>query len=170
MRRYVVLAVVLLAAMTLMVSSAFGQAETGQIAGTVLDQTGAALPGAEITAKNLATGTPRSTVSNTAGVYAIPNLPPGSYELMITATGFSTYKQTVTVGPGVRVGVDAQMKVGATTTTVEVTETVVAVKNETQAPTTRIDTRENTGIASLHPKPYNFLGHRPNASPDAHSG
>src|SRR5258708_31739804 len=155
MRRYVVLAVVLLAAMTLMVSSAFGQAETGQIAGTVLDQTGAALPGAEITAKNLATGTPRSTVSNTAGVYAIPNLPPGSYELMITATGFSTYKQTVTVGPGVRVGVDAQMKVGATTTTVEVTETVVAVDNPKRAPDTAHPTggvRENSSpLPHAHP-------------------
>ena len=75
----------------------WGQAETGQITGTVLDQTGAAMPQADVTAKNLANGATRSTVTNSSGTYVIPNLPPGTYEISITASGFSTYKQTVTV-------------------------------------------------------------------------
>jgi outer membrane receptor protein involved in Fe transport len=170
MRRYVVFAVLLLAAMTLMVSSAFGQAETGQITGTVLDQTGAALPGAEVTAKNLATGTSRSSVTNSSGVYTIPNLQPSTYEVSIGASGFSTFKQTVAVGPGVRVGVDAQMKLGTTTTTVEVIGTAVAINTETQSLTSVIDSKSVTELPSLTRNPYDFVATLPNVAGDTQSG
>jgi hypothetical protein len=56
---------------------AFGQA-TGTLEGTVTDSSGAVIPGAQIVATQLQTGTTRSTVSSSAGAYALPSLQPGS--------------------------------------------------------------------------------------------
>ena len=50
-----------------------GQGATAQISGTVTDQSGAVLPGVEITATHTETGVSRNTVSNETGVYVLPN-------------------------------------------------------------------------------------------------
>ncbi len=67
---------------------------TGQISGTVTDQTGALIPGAEITAAQTDTGLTRAIVSNETGAYVFPNLPTGPYTLEVTLPGFRTYRQT----------------------------------------------------------------------------
>jgi len=54
----------------------WGQAETGQIVGTVQDASGAVVPNVTVAAKNVATGTQRATTTNTSGVYVLPNLRP----------------------------------------------------------------------------------------------
>ena len=68
-----------------------GQAgATGGITGTVLDQNGGAISGATIVVTNLATGQKeREVVSTGAGTFNIPSLPPGTYSVEVTATGFS---------------------------------------------------------------------------------
>ena len=58
----------------------FGQA-TAQISGTVSDQTGAVLPGAEVTATQTDTGVARMAISNETGSYVLPNLPLGPYRV-----------------------------------------------------------------------------------------
>src|SRR5262245_36801154 len=73
--------------------SAWGQA-TAQISGTVRDQTGAVLPGVEITATNAETAIARTTVSNETGSFALPNLITGPYRLEVALPGFRTYVQT----------------------------------------------------------------------------
>src|SRR5207237_8630179 len=67
---------------------------TAQISGTAKDQSGAVLPGVEITATQTETGITRSTVSNETGSYALPNLPVGPYKLEASLPGFRTYVQT----------------------------------------------------------------------------
>jgi len=67
---------------------------TGQISGTVKDQTGAVLPGAEVTATRTDTGVGRNTISNETGSYALPNLPIGPYRLEVSLPGFRTFVQT----------------------------------------------------------------------------
>ncbi len=73
-------------------SSAFAQ--NAQVSGTLKDQSGGVLPGATITAKNIATGLTRSTVSEATGEYRVPALPPGTYEVSATLQGFGTEKRS----------------------------------------------------------------------------
>src|SRR5437899_9393795 len=71
----------------------WGQA-TAQISGTVTDQSGARLPGAEVTATQTDTGITRSVVSNETGTYVLPSLPIGPYKLEVSLPGFRTLSQT----------------------------------------------------------------------------
>src|SRR3989449_6401465 len=74
-------------------SPAWAQA-TAQISGTVKDQTGAVLPGVQVTATQTATGLARSAVTDETGSYVLPNLPVGPYKLETALPGFRTFAQT----------------------------------------------------------------------------
>src|SRR5438552_16707567 len=67
---------------------------TAQISGAVQDQSGAVLPGVEVTATQTETGVRRTTVTNETGTYVLPNLPLGSYKLEAALPGFRTFVQT----------------------------------------------------------------------------
>ena len=67
----------------------FGQLTSGNIQGTVYDQSGATLPGATVTARNAATGTESPTVSTSTGEYRIQNLLAGKYSISVEASGFA---------------------------------------------------------------------------------
>jgi hypothetical protein len=69
---------------------AFGQAGRGSITGVVSDSAGAIVPGASVSAKNDATGSTLTTVSNAAGLYSFISLSPGSYDVSAIAKGFGT--------------------------------------------------------------------------------
>src|SRR5580658_3916326 len=77
------------------VLTVWGQAETGQITGSVSDPTGAVVAGASVTVRNVDTGATRTSISNADGVYAVTNLIPGEYEVNVVGAGFSTFKQRV---------------------------------------------------------------------------
>src|ERR1039458_3052239 len=62
----------------------WGQTETGQISGTIQDASGAVVPNVAVAAKNVATGVQRATATNTSGVYVLPNLRPGDWEITIS--------------------------------------------------------------------------------------
>jgi hypothetical protein len=63
----------------------------GTINGTIRDQTGAVVPGAEIVITNLNTGDRREAASSDSGTYVLPSVPPGRYSLSVSLTGFKTY-------------------------------------------------------------------------------
>src|SRR5215831_4027654 len=65
-------------------------ATTGLISGTVTDSSGAVIPGAAMELENLGTSARYSQTTNESGLYIFPNLPPGSYRLKATQTGFRT--------------------------------------------------------------------------------
>src|SRR3989304_5610342 len=67
---------------------------TAQINGTVTDQSGAVLPGVEVTATQTDTGITRATVTNETGSYILPSVPVGPYRLEAALPGFRTYAQT----------------------------------------------------------------------------
>ncbi|MFC6646499.1 Plug and carboxypeptidase regulatory-like domain-containing protein [Granulicella cerasi] len=71
-------------------ASAGAQVTSGSIFGTVQDSTGAVIPGAKIVASAPSIGASRTVTSSGNGTFSIPNLPPGSYTLTITAKGFSS--------------------------------------------------------------------------------
>ena len=66
-----------------------GQATSGNIAGTILDRSGAAIPNATITATNIATGVVTITKANMVGEFLISNLLPGNYNITGGAAGFA---------------------------------------------------------------------------------
>src|ERR1700722_20772122 len=69
--------------------------------GTVTDEAGQLIPKATVTLRSLDTNQTFSATSNVAGYYALPNLPPGRYELTVTSSGFGTHTRTgveLTVG------------------------------------------------------------------------
>src|ERR1700683_1555385 len=79
----------------------WGQAvANAQISGSVADASGAAVPGAKITATQTETHQTRTASSAADGAYVLPNLPVGPYQVEVQASGFSTYVQT-----GIRLGV-----------------------------------------------------------------
>ncbi len=91
---------------------AFGQAEAGSIVGSVHDATGALISGATVTAKSVATGAERATVTGSSGQYTIPGLTPEKYEVTISNKNFQTFKTVVEVTVGATITVDAQLAVG----------------------------------------------------------
>src|SRR4030095_4531105 len=78
----------------------FAQGTTGAIEGKVVDDQGGALPGANVTAKNEATGLSRSAVSDSTGIYRLPGLPVGTYEVKVDLAGFAPSTRRVVVNVG----------------------------------------------------------------------
>src|SRR3954462_10748400 len=73
--------------------NAWAQA-TGQSSGNVRDQSGAVLPGVEVTATQTSTGVTRTTITNETGAYLMPNVVVGPYKLEAALPGFRTFVQT----------------------------------------------------------------------------
>ena len=110
---------------------AFGQAADAVLTGSIKDTTGGVLPGATITARNLATNEMRTTVSSGDGLYRITNLPRGRYEVKAELQGFKTVAQSdvlLTVGDTVRL--DFGLEVGALTEVVTVVSQAALVNTE----------------------------------------
>ncbi|MBM3774351.1 MAG: carboxypeptidase regulatory-like domain-containing protein, partial [Acidobacteria bacterium] len=75
---------------------AYGQ-RAAEISGSLVDSTGAALPGVQVDATHTATGVKRSTVTNEAGLYRFVELVVGSYRIEASKAGFKTHLTTVVV-------------------------------------------------------------------------
>lgn len=153
-----VLAMCLAAALFQVGASA--QVTTATLQGLVLDPSGAAIPGAEVSLLNEATGQELSGASSVAGEFAITFVPPGTYTVLLTAEGFkSTSVEGLQLATGQRANVNYTLEIGATTETVTVTgaaplmNTVNAEQdislNETQVDELPMINRDITGILSL---------------------
>ena len=101
---------------------AYGQAvSTAQIKGTVVDQTGLAIPGAEVKVTQTETALVRTTTTDAEGAYLLTSLPVGPYQLEVTKQGFSQYLQTgITLLVATNPTIEVFMDVGEETNLVEV--------------------------------------------------
>jgi len=112
---------------------AFGQSDNANVSGVIKDATGAVLPGAKVVLSN-DSGLIREAVTNESGVYSIPTVPPGTYTIVITATGFKKYESTGNkIDPSVPANISATLEIGAVTETVEVKATMTALQTESGA-------------------------------------
>ena len=103
----------------------------GSVVGTVTDNTGAAVPDAQVVITDTQTNDARTVVTDNGGVYTVSTVPPGNYLVAITKQGFEGYKtKGVDVTANNVVRVDAQLQVGAVSQTVEV-QSAVAVQLQT---------------------------------------
>src|SRR5579859_7971779 len=71
-----------------------GQQVNGSISGTVVDQSGAAVPGAQVQATNTATNAVSTTMSGSSGSFLLANLSVGSYDVKVTRSGFKSQVST----------------------------------------------------------------------------
>src|SRR3989454_7374934 len=111
---------------------------TAQISGTVKDQSGAVLPGVEVTVTQTETSVSRTAVTNETGSYVLSNLPIGPYRLEAGLPGFRTYAQT-----GIVLQVNGSPVINAVLEVGQVTEQV-----EVQANAALVETR-TTGIGQV---------------------
>jgi hypothetical protein len=97
------------------------QQTLGGITGEVSDASGGVIPNARVTVVDEQTALTRTTLTNGSGVYSFVNLPIGSYTLTYAADGFDVQKtQHITVQANRTATVNASLKIGQTSTTVEV--------------------------------------------------
>ncbi|MFL6438700.1 MAG: TonB-dependent receptor domain-containing protein [Terriglobales bacterium] len=151
-------------------SFTFGQLETGTLAGTVTDPSGAVVSNAKVTAKNQGTGLTRTITSGANGSYTLVNLPPGRYDVTVETPGFETLKRTVDVTVGGRTTVDAALKVGTTGTVVEVVaeNAGAQVNTQDQQISNTVTSAQIEQLPSLTRNPYDFvtLGGNVSANPN----
>jgi hypothetical protein len=97
------------------------QAIFGSIQGTVSDETGAVLPNARVSARNVATGVTTPSATNEAGIFLVGDLRPGVYDVEVEAAGFARFAQRgITVRVEDRLRLDVRLKLGQVTESVEV--------------------------------------------------
>jgi outer membrane receptor protein involved in Fe transport len=133
------------ALLTLLSSLALAQSQAtaGDIEGRVVDQTGAVVPGATVTAKNQQTGLEKSAASDTEGIYRIILLPPGQYTVSTSGVqGFQpTTLQNVTVTVGSKTQLDISLSVGGANVEVNVFSEAQVVETARTSVATTINQR-----------------------------
>ena len=161
--------------------SLFGQNDRGILSGTVTDQGGAAVPSANIVARNADTGGIYSTISTSTGDYTIEQLPIGMYDVTVTVAGFATFVQRgIRIYAGQTAHIDAQMKVGDTKEEITVTADATLLKTETAEQSENIPVEQldnlplnfgangNTASANIR-NPYTFINLVPSGSVSSYS-
>jgi hypothetical protein len=110
------------------------QVAGANLTGTVKDSSGGIIPNAQVAVTDVATGVTRNVSAGSAGLYTAPNLLPGTYDVRVTAMGFSTELQRgITLTVGAQQVLDFTMRVGQISQTVEV---------NTEAPTVELTSSE----------------------------
>jgi len=121
---------------------ALAQVTGATLSGTITDPSGAALSGAEVSIKNISTKITRIALTDKQGLYTAPNLLPGSYEITVTAPGFTTAARTgITLNVGVDQIIDVRMRLGQVNQTVEVNESAPIVQLGSAELTTVVESR-----------------------------
>jgi Carboxypeptidase regulatory-like domain len=111
-----------LGVLLLFCGQAMAQTGTGSITGTVLDESGAVIPGVNVSAVNERTGETRTAAANESGEFVLTALPPSVYTIRIEKAGFKSFRRTgITLSAGMRVPLGAiRLTVGEVTETLTV--------------------------------------------------
>jgi hypothetical protein len=142
--------------------AAYSQVSGGTISGVVADPSGAVIPDAKISIKNISTGFTRAYSTDAVGFYTAPNLLPGDYEVTSSAPGFTTQVRTgITLSVGARQALNLTLQVGKVTETVKVAGDAPAVQLTSSALSAVVDSttvrelplngRSWTDLATLQP-------------------
>jgi len=103
----------------------------GTVSGTVTDQSGAGVPKAHITLVNKSTNVQKEADVDESGHYTITDVPPGTYDLKVTASGFKPLTQTnLTVAANTVMNGDAKLQVGGVSEQVTVEASIVTLQTE----------------------------------------
>src|SRR6266403_6356969 len=110
----------------------YAQTFRGAINGTVSDPSGAMVAGASVRTTNVATGVTLTTTTTSDGQFAFQDIPLGTYKIVVTASGFSSVTtDNVTVTAGAVYTLPVKLKVGETSTSVEVSAAALSIDTTT---------------------------------------
>src|SRR6202165_3392238 len=140
----------------------YEQVAGANLSGTVTDASGAGVPHANVSIKNTATGVVRDVTTDSDGFYSAPNLLPGSYDITVSAAGFSTVLQTgLTLTVGAVQAFNIPLKIGHASEKVEVVAIAPDVQLASSALSAEVDStterelplngRDWTQLATLQP-------------------
>src|SRR6188508_1201349 len=139
-------------------SMAHAQVTSATIVGTVTDSSGAALPGATVTAKNVDTGFNRTVPSNEDGAYRLEFLPIGSYVVEVTLSGFKTSTRSgIVLNVNDTTRVDASLSLGGVAETVNVQAESPAVNTSTSDISRTIDAAAIESLPLVDRNVYTLL-------------
>jgi hypothetical protein len=133
------------------VAYAQGGGTTSSLSGTVLDVSGAVIPGAEVKVKNDGTGTEYTTITFESGTFTIPALPPGTYTATVSLPGFKTVVlSNIALSAGVPSTIRVILEVGGVQETVSVEEgaEIVQTQSSAVATTMNVNAISNLPLAS----------------------
>ncbi|WP_433973244.1 carboxypeptidase regulatory-like domain-containing protein [Tunturiibacter lichenicola] len=135
----------------------FGQVDEGSINGTVTDAANAIIPNAHVTLLNTDQGLTLETVTNGSGVYIFSPVRIGHYSVTVTAPGFSTTSQkNLTVSVGQNLQVNVELKLGETTTTVDVTTAPPQLETD-ESSVGQVMTERTVNSLPLNGRNFTFL-------------
>lgn len=147
-------------------SLAFGQEERATITGTVTDTQKASIPDATITLRNVATNVLAHTSTNSAGLYFITSIPPGTYELTIEKSGFRAVKiQNIPLTTGLAATENAVLEVGSVKQAVEVSAAAVQIEAQSSDMNSVLTTRAVADLPILGRDPLSFSAVVPGVIP-----
>jgi len=176
------LAFACLVAVVLLLTAPFGQSQqvTAAVTGKITDPSGASIAGAHITAIDVERGTVWPTVSNADGIYNLPRLPIGSYNVRVENEGFqAAQRSNVVLQLNDNARLDFQLQVGSVATSVEVTSAAPLLQTQSNQLGQVIDSRTNVELplatrnyiqltllapGSIHPDPSSFKSGQTTAS------
>ena len=144
----------------------FGQGERATITGTVTDTTKAIIPDASITLRNTATNVAAHATTNSAGLYFITSLPPGSYELRVEKTGFRPSRvDNIPLTTGLAATIDVNLEVGSVSEAVEVKAAAVQLEAQSSSMNAVVTTRPIAELPILGRDPLSFAALVPGVIP-----
>ncbi|HEX7317337.1 MAG TPA: carboxypeptidase regulatory-like domain-containing protein [Pyrinomonadaceae bacterium] len=165
MRPMQIIAVVLLLAV-----AAAGQTNRGGISGTVLDQNGAAIPGATVTITNLGTGQKQTVTTSDDGAFQVTSLDPVSYSIMVEAAGFKTATiQSLKVDTATTANANIIVEPGAVGEQVTVVAESALVNTESGTTTSTVTEKQIQEVPLFNRSVLDLATTAPNVSGDAGS-
>lgn len=127
----------------LLPAAIFCQEYRGTLSGAVIDKTGAVIAAAKITVTETQTGVRVETATDNAGQWVAPFLAPGDYQILVRVAGFKEFtRKGLHLGAGEHLGIDAQVEVGDSTQSVEITAEAPLVNGESASVGQAITTKE----------------------------
>jgi len=129
---------------------ASSQEVTGSFTGSVVDPSGAAVVGANLTAKDKERGTTYEVTTNDVGVFSLLRLPVGTYDLQVEAPGFQTavyHSATLVLNQTARI--DFQLKVGPATESIDITSAAPLLQTDSVQLSTVMDIDSNVNLPLL---------------------
>jgi hypothetical protein len=136
------------------------------LAGIILDQSKAALPGVTVTIRNTATGREQTLVTDGEGRYRAVALQPGPYEIVAELAGFGTAKRTTTLVIGGDVRLDLELGVATLAETVTVSGTSALIEVSKSAPSTTIVSDQIQALPVLERNFLSLAQMMPGAAPN----
>src|SRR2546422_1031143 len=155
-----------LSCFVLLAGLAFGQGERATVTGSVSDSTQAVIPGATVAIRNIATNVVLRTTTNGAGLYYLPALPPGQYQVTAEKTGFRQARiDELTLTVGLTATVNIVLEVGTLSEAVEIKATAVQLEAQTSGLGKVVEMRRVVELPLLGRNPLGLASSAPGVLP-----